>query len=95
MNGQNFTLFASILEDWNDEKRRFDCEARDIDYCSKSYPITANNVSDAIEAFQKLSDYYDFSVKHINTTVYTYVKAEGDTVYQRADKIPFADFTGE
>ena len=88
MNSQHFTLFASILEDWNDEKSKCRYDALDIEYKSKPYSITTNDMGAAIKAFQKSSDYDEFSERHMNTWVYTYIKAEGDTLFQRADLLP-------
>ena len=85
MENKRYTLFASILEDWYDEesKRRYD--ALDIEYYSEPYSITTNDIGAAIKAFQKSSEYVEFSERHINVWVYTYIIAEGDTIFQRAD----------
>lgn len=78
---KTYYFIASIQENANCYNTGY--AALDIEYKTEEVPIVANNEPEAIKAFQESTLFFEFANKHVNTTVNTFIKAEGDTSYHR------------
>ena len=83
MENKTLEAFASILEDWYDDKLKRYYEALNIEYCSKSFQLTTNDLNEALEEFQENNNISEFADRNKPKTIYPYVRVEGDpTVYR-------------
>ena len=84
-----YCLFASISEEVLDYNSCIRYEALDIEYKTECVLIKADEESEAVRIFQGSDIYVQFCFRH-EGCVYTFVKADGDASFHRADLNPSA-----